>query len=99
MVLPPSSVEHSSDVGVRAHTNRLILVRPQKLGSAHSSTVPVGETPGSLACVYQTSGASLSTGCPVSGKVSDGNNWLPNASGGSKIIANVDTLNHSTAHL
>ncbi len=40
MVLPPSSVEHSSDVGVRAHTNHLILVRPQKPSSAHSSSVP-----------------------------------------------------------
>ncbi len=97
MVRPPSSVEHPSDAGVRAHTNHLILVRPQKPGSAHSSTVPVGETPGSLACVYQTSGASLSTGCPVSGKVSDGNNGLPNASGGSKIIAIVDAFDYPTA--
>jgi len=97
MVLPPSSVEHPSEVGMRAHTNHLILVRPQKPGSAHSSTVPVGETPGSLACVYQTSGASLSTGCPVSGKVSDGNNGLPNASGGSKIIAIVDAFDYPTA--
>jgi len=50
-----------------------------------------------LACVYQTSGASLSTGCPVSGKVSDGNKGLPNASGGSKIIAIVDAFDYPTA--
>ena len=55
--VPYSTQEMPWDVGIRAHTNHLIMVRPDLTGSS-----PSGETPGSLSCVYQTvSGNSRAT--------------------------------------
>ena len=51
VVVPDSSVEHAEDVGVRAHTNHLILVpasmQPNSVGAS-----PAGETPQSIYPVY-----------------------------------------------
>ena len=47
VVIPDSSVERPGDRGVNAHTNHLILVRPQFTG-----TSPSGETPQSIRPVY-----------------------------------------------
>ncbi len=95
--VPESTNEAPGDLGRRVHSNHLILVRPEKTQQS-GSTIPVGETPGSLACVYQISGASLSTGCPITGKLSSGNNGLPNPIGGSQTIAIVDAYDYPTAY-
>ena len=47
VVVPDSTIEHPEDVGTRAHTNHLILVRPGFTG-----TSPSGETPQSIDSVY-----------------------------------------------
>jgi subtilase family serine protease len=95
--VPASTNEAPGDVGGRMHSNHLILMRPEKLQSS-GSTIPVGETPGSLACVYQISTASPSTGCPITGKLASGNNGLPNPSGGSQTIAIIDAYDYPTAY-
>jgi hypothetical protein len=48
VVIPDSSVERPGDRGVNAHTNHLVLVRPQFAGAA-----PAGETPQSIRAVYK----------------------------------------------
>lgn len=93
VIVPGTSIEHPGDRGQRAHTNHLIF-QPQK-GRLLKNSTPVGETPGSLACVYGT--ASTSSKCPITGKVSDGNNGLPVAKGGGGIIAIVDAYDYPTA--
>ena len=85
VVVPDSTVEHAEDVGNRAHTNHLIMVRPEIGG-----TSPGGETPGSLGCVYQVTSTLLSSGCPISTSTA-----LPN--GGTGIIAIVDAFDYPTA--
>jgi kumamolisin len=47
VVIPDSSREAAGEVGFRAHTNHLILVRPTATGTA-----PSGETPDSIRSVY-----------------------------------------------
>jgi subtilase family serine protease len=47
VLLPDSSIEHAGDKGLNAHTNHVILVRPQFTGTA-----PAGETPQSIRPVY-----------------------------------------------
>lgn len=47
LVVPDTTVEQPGDVGARAHTNHLILVRPNFTGTA-----PSGETPTSIPPVY-----------------------------------------------
>jgi subtilase family serine protease len=84
VVVPNSSVEQPQDIGLRAHTNHLILVSPELTG-----TSPGGETPGSLACVYKTVG-TLVPGCPISSSTT-----VP--SGGSGMIAIVDAFDYPTA--
>ena len=95
--VPDSTNESPRDVGIRPHTNHLILVRPDR-AQQPKSQIPVGETPGSLACVYQISGASLSIGCPITGNLASGNNGLPNPSGGLETIAIVDAYDYPTAY-
>lgn len=92
--VPDSTNELPGDVGARAHTNHLILLRPERIQQATSS-IPVGETPGSLACVYQT--VSPTTGCPITGNYAKGNNGLVNPNGGSGTIALVDAYDYPTA--
>jgi subtilase family serine protease len=93
VIIPGSSVEHPGDRGQRAHTNHLIVV-PEK-GSIRSSRTPVGETPGSLGCVYGTT--SPTPNCPITGNISSGNNGLPAPNGGASIIAIVDAYDYPTA--
>ena len=109
VIVPPTSVEDPADIGKKAHTNHLILKlnkadKPDGNGNAfgksnRTSPAPVGETPGSLACVYQTSGATPgnSGGCGITGNPASGNNGLPNASGGVGTIAIVDAYDYPTA--
>src|SRR5216684_784104 len=57
IVIPATTVEHPEEVGVRAHTNHLILVRPDFVG-----TSPSGETPSSIRQVYALSPNVISGG-------------------------------------
>src|SRR6266567_508803 len=87
VIVPYSTQELPWDVGVRAHTNHLIMVRPEFTG-----TSPWGETPGSLSCVYQTqTSVNGVSGCTISG-TSD-----KTLSGGSGIVAIVDAYDYATA--
>jgi subtilase family serine protease len=84
VLVPDSTIEHPEDVGRRAHTNHVIFLRSSGL----KLTVPSGETPASLGCVYGLS--SGATGCP---KV--------NAAGpsrGSQTIAIVDAYHYASAY-
>ncbi len=47
VLVPDSTLEHPEDIGIRAHTNHVILVRPNLTGIA-----PAGETPQSIRPVY-----------------------------------------------
>jgi len=97
---PDSTLEPSQDVGARMHTNHLIRVMPQRgnpPGSGGGPTINSVETPGSLACVYQTA-PSLTSGCPTgssSAPPSGGSNSIPNS--GSQTIAIVDAFHYPTA--
>ncbi len=95
--VPESTNELPGDVGFRAHTNHLIILRPERIQQA-SASIPVGETPGSLACLYELPGASVTSGCPISGVLANGNNGLSNPSGGSRTIAIVDAYDYPTAY-
>jgi subtilase family serine protease len=48
--IPDSSIEHPGDRGVVAHTNHLVRIGPEAVGTA-----PRGETPASIASVYNLS--------------------------------------------
>ena len=86
VLVPDSTIEHPADVGRRAHTNHVIFLRSSGL----TLTVPSGETPGSLACVYQTA-QTLTAGCPKSSTT------LPSPSTSGGTIAIVDAYDYSTA--
>jgi kumamolisin len=90
IIVPATSVVRPQDRGVRAHTNHLIFI-PAKGGPSKpgGGSGPTGETPGSLACVYQTA-ASHTSGCPKSATS------LP--VGGSGVIAIVDAYDYPTAY-
>ena len=97
VIIPDTSVENPEDRGQRAHTNHLILT-PQT-GAIIKSSAPVGETPGSLACVYQTTTQppNMTPACPITGNISSGNNGLSVANGGGGIIAIVGAYDYPTA--
>ena len=93
IIVPATSVVRPQDRGVRAHTNHLIFIPAKGNGNkggppGGNKSGPTGETPGSLACVYQTA-ASLTSGCPKSATS------LP--VGGSGVIAIVDAYNDPNA--
>jgi kumamolisin len=92
VIVPPSNVLAPQDVGKRMHTNFLIFVPAQKGGAEPNfgGASPGGETPSSMACVYQT-GPTPALGCPTSG----GN--YNNPVGGSHMIAIVDAFDYPTA--
>lgn len=93
VIVPPSNVLAPQDVGRRMHTNFLLFIPSDRSGNkpAPQSTIwNGGETPSSMACVYQTGPASL-PGCPISG----GN--YNNPVGGSRMIAIVDAYHYPTA--
>src|SRR5205823_9195762 len=52
ILIPDSSVENPGEHGVAAHTNHLIRVTPNAVGSA-----PAGETPASIAAAYNVTGS------------------------------------------
>jgi kumamolisin len=58
--IPDSSVEQPGDRGIAAHTNHLIHVRPNVGG-----TSPSGETPSSIASVYNLDGQLAGSGVVV----------------------------------
>jgi hypothetical protein len=86
VLVPASTFEHPEDIGRKAHTNHVILVRPEFTGAA-----PAGETPGSLACVYQTVDNSLFPGCLIEDAT-----LVPK--GGAGTIAIVDAFHYPTAY-
>jgi subtilase family serine protease len=62
VVVPDSTVEHAEDVGLRAHTNHLILV-PAAMQPNFVGAAPAGETPQSIYPVYGlTFGSGFSGG-------------------------------------
>jgi subtilase family serine protease len=85
VVVPDSTLERPQDIGLRAHTNHLILLSPELTGAS-----PGGETPGSLACIYGTVVSPTAPGCPISTSTT-----VP--SGGSGVIAIVDAFDYPTA--
>ena len=60
--VPPSSVERSEDAGLYAHTTYVLKARGNNTAPVPSVTIPGGETPASLECVYGIKGA-YSSGC------------------------------------
>src|SRR2546427_3714809 len=58
--IPDSSIEQPGDHGVAAHTNHLIRVGPNAVGTA-----PRGETPASIASVYNLTGQLAGAGVIV----------------------------------
>jgi len=83
VIVPNSSVEKIGDVSLRAHTTFLIYQ-----SSVKSQSQPTGETPASLACVYNL--VTLTPGCPKVGS-------SPNPSGGAGAIALVDAYDNPDA--
>ncbi len=96
VIVPPSNVERPQDIGKRSHTNFLIFIpaaRSGKQPAPATSSGPSGETPPSLACVYQTA-STLASGCPI---INSPTSSEPDASGGSNVIAIVDAYDDPTA--
>jgi kumamolisin len=99
VITPNSSVERPEDVGVRAHTNILLVVPNEaRLGTRVQSQAPqeappfpgyLYETPASIACVYQLV-RTFSPGC-------NPNNTTVNPKGGANAIAVVDAFDDPTA--
>jgi len=83
IIVPESSIEHPEDIGVRAHTN-IVLVVPDRVGD---NGAPIPENPASLACIYKL--VEQTKGCPKTSKV------LP--TGGTKAIALVDAYDNPDA--
>jgi kumamolisin len=85
VIVPDSSVERPEDIGVRAHTN-IIMVLPEKVEIGDNGA-PIAENPLSLACIYHL--VKPTKGCPQTSKV------LP--AGGAKAIALVDAYDNPNA--
>jgi kumamolisin len=60
VLVPDSTVEHPTDVGLRAHTNHLIRVAPDA-GPRFVGTSPAGETPLSIRSAYNL-GTTVNSG-------------------------------------
>lgn len=86
VIVPYSSRQRPEDLGVRAHTNFVILVR--SAGDFPGSNGPSGETPASLACVYELT--QQVPGCPISGTTE-----VP--TGGARAIAIVSAYDNPDA--
>jgi hypothetical protein len=99
VIVPPSNVVPPQDRGKRAHTNFLIFVPASKGGkpAPNTSSAPGGETPSSLACVYQVGPTNNVSGCPAIDSGSSGTMNYDNPTGGSNIIAIVDAYDYPTA--
>jgi kumamolisin len=92
-IIPPSSIAHPGDAGVRAHTNLILPGTGPMVGTPATSGPPFPgyfyETPASLACIYKL--VTPVTGC-------DPNTVTSNPSGGGKAIAIVDAYNDGNAY-
>lgn len=86
VIIPESSIARPGDAGVRMHTTYLIY---SPTGGHADSTVPTGETPASLGCVYGLVNNPIA-GCPIATS-------RTNPTGGSGIIAIVDAFDYPTA--
>ena len=84
-IYPPSSIERPEDLGVRMHTNYIFYAPSGRLAPASQ---PAGETPASLACVYDL--VTQVSGCPLNGTTQ-----VP--SGGSGVIVIVDAYDYPSA--
>src|SRR5512142_1277316 len=51
VVVPDSSIEHAQDVGLRAHTNHLLMV-PDKAGPSPAASSPSGMSPANIRAAY-----------------------------------------------
>lgn len=87
VIVPASSVERSSDAGVRAHTNFVIYSDGIRHDSGPGAT---WETPGSMGCVYGITGPIGINPCPISTSTTD-------PSGGGGAIALVDAYDNPDA--
>jgi hypothetical protein len=85
VIIPESSVVRPEDAGISVHTNTQIFI-PAGQNQAFTSSLPNGETPASIACVYQLVLGPYPAGCKKSG--SGAATRLP--TGGSGVIAIVD---------
>jgi kumamolisin len=85
-IVPPSSIEHPEDVGVRMHTNYIFYA---PTGSITPAAQPAGETPASLGCVYDIVSTQVA-GCPINGTT-------VNPTGGSGVIVIVDAYDYPSA--
>jgi len=84
-VVPASSIERPEDIGVRAHTNILLVL--DEHGRISRDAAPVNENPASLACIYHL--VKKTKGCPKTSSI------LPN--GGTRAIALVDAFDNPNA--
>jgi len=84
-VAPASSIERPEDLGVRAHTNIMLVLNED--GSISRDAAPVNENPASLACIYHL--VKKTKGCPKTATV------LP--TGGTRAIALVDAFDNPDA--
>ena len=84
-VVPASSIEHPEDIGVRAHTNIVLILHDD--GTISAGAPPVAENPLSLACIYKL--VTRTKGCPKTSNV------LP--TGGTRAIALVDAFDNPDA--
>lgn len=101
VIVPPSNVLPPQDRGTHAHTNFLIF-RPSKGGKPVGlvGPSPAGETPSSLACVYQVGPNNTNTNCPVTYSTTIGVGSPMNydtPANGSNVIAIVDAYDYPTA--
>ena len=85
-IVPESSIERLEDLGVRMHTNYLILA-PE--GTVKPAATPGGETPASLGCIYDVVSNPV-TGCPIATATE-----VP--TGGSGVIIIVDAYDDPSA--
>lgn len=85
-IVPPSSIEHPKDVGVRMHTNYIFYA---PTGALKPAAQPAGETPASLGCVYDIVSTQV-PGCPINGTT-------VNPTGGSGVIVIVDAYDYPSA--
>jgi kumamolisin len=85
-IVPESSIERLEDLGVRMHTNYLILA-PE--GTVKPAATPGGETPASLGCIYDVVSNPV-TGCPIATATE-----VP--TGGSGVIVIVDAYDDPSA--
>jgi subtilase family serine protease len=85
-IVPDSSIAKPGDAGVRMHTNYIIYAPD---GVIRPAANPGGETPASLACVYDLVSNPVS-GCPIAGTTQ-----VP--TGGSGVIVIVDAYDYPSA--